>query len=529
MTGANGATESSRHMRKTLIILAGVVVLIASFAGAVALMNAFSPATGTRPVLAEVPPLPDATRTSVIVAPVSVDINAIQAALEATTPRNSAGKKDATIDKVLSNAEIGWTIARGALAVAARPDGLTVSTPLNGNLRLTGQLAQQGGGLAGALGNFLGSDVGRQLQGLAGRTLDQGAQVRGTVTVTARPTITPQWRLQPNLTAQVNVSDAALSIVGIRVNVANEVRPVVEQNVNEQIAVLQERLRNDPIIEQTARREWSKLCRSIPLGGAGSGLPDLWLEVRPSKAFAAQPRGAGSAVTMALGVQAETRIVPAQTKPNCPFPATLDLVPPIDQGRVSIGVPIDVPFTEVNKLVEAQLKGRTFPEDGSGSVAVTVNRAAVAPSGDRLLISLRVKVREKSSWFGLGGNADVHIWGRPVLDSEKQMLRLTDLTLDVQSEDAFGLLGTAARAAIPYVEGALAESAVVDLKPFAANARANIAGALADFQEQSDSMQVQATVTDVRLTEIAFDAKTLRIVAEAQGTAKVLITKLAQR
>lgn len=518
-------------MRTVFKILLGVVVVVASFAAALFAINAIWPAAGPnrRPALAEVAPLPEATRSSMVIAPVAIALNAIREQMEAATPRNSTGKKDMAIGQALSNAEIGWTIARGPLAVAGRPDGLSVSMPLNGTLRLTGQLAQQGGGLAGALGNVLGGDVGRQLQNLTERALDQGAQVRGSVLITARPAITPEWRLQPNLAGQVTVADAGLSLAGLRLNLANEVRPLLERSVAEQVAALQEQLRTDPIIEQAARREWAKMCRAIPVGAAGSGLPNLWLEVRPSRAFAAQPRADATALTLVLGVQAETRIVPAETKPDCPFPARLELVAPIGQGRVSIAVPIDVPFTEVNRLVEAQLKGKTFPEDGSGSVDVTVNRATVTPSGDRLLISLRVKAREKKSFFGFGAEADVHVWGRPVLDRDKQMLRLADIVLDVQSEAAFGLLGTAARAAMPYLESALAESAVIDLNPFAANARQSITAALAEFRKQDDAMRVEAAVTKVTLTDIAFDAKILRIIAEAQGTAKVSITSLAWR
>src|SRR5205085_7768805 len=56
---------------------------------------------------------------------------------------------------------------------------------------------------------------------------------------------------------------SALSIVGVRVSVANEVKPVLERGVNEQLAILQERIRSDPVIEQAARREWVKMCRSI--------------------------------------------------------------------------------------------------------------------------------------------------------------------------------------------------------------------------------------------------------------------------
>ena len=65
----------------------------------------------------------------------------------------------------------------------------------------------------------------------------------------------------------------------------------------------------------------------------------------------------------------------------------------------------------------------------------------------------------------------MHIWGKPVLDQKNQILRLTDLTLAVESEAAFGLLGAAARAAMPYLQKALADKAVIDLKPFAADAQ----------------------------------------------------------
>ena len=122
--------------------------------------------------------------------------------------------------------------------------------------------------------------------------------------------------------------------------------------------------------------------------------------------------------------------------------------------------------------------------------------ASVGAAGDRLLIALDVKAREKKSWFGFGADATVQIWGKPVLDSKNQILRLTDISLAVESEAAFGLLGAAARAAMPYLQKALADNAVVDLKPFAADAKAKIGAALADFQQNSDGVRVDAAVHD---------------------------------
>jgi hypothetical protein len=335
-----------------------------------------------------------------------------------------------------------------------------------------------------------------------------------------------EWRVDPKLAAQVTLGDSSLTIAGAKVAVPAQVKPLIDKTVNEQMALLQARLRNDRSLEQNARREWAKLCRSVPLPPAAAGLPTLWLEMRPVRAMAAQPRIDPNSVNFMLGLQAETRVLPTETKPDCPFPANLDIVPSPDRGRISIGVPIDLPFTEVNKIVETQLKGRKFPEDGSGSVDVTVKSASVAAAGQRLLISLLVNAKEKTSWFGFGGEATIHIWGRPVLDQAQQILRLTDLELAVESNSAFGLLGAAARPAIPYLQSALEQRATIDLKTFAANAQQKISAIVSDMRKNDEGIRIEASVSSVRLGSIAFDSSTLRIIAEAEGSISVAVTSL---
>src|SRR5712691_6325195 len=507
-------------------IAVGVVIAVVSFGGAIAAMSWLSPGTGRRPALVEVPPLAPVARTSVIVTPAAIALTAIRDAMERAAPRDLTGKRDNPLTQLLSNAEIGWTIARGPLAVTGKPDGLAVSTALTGAFRATGQIANQAGNLTGAIGNLLGGGRAQGLGNLTEKTLDQRVDIRGSVTVLSRPALLPAWRMEPNLTAQVSIADASLSILGLKLSVSNEVKPLLDRTVNEQVAALQARVRNDPFLELAARREWAKMCRSISLGATAPGIPNLWLELRPTRAFAGQPRISDSALTLTVGVQAQTRIVPSETKPDCPFPAQLELVPQIEQGRINIGVPIDIPFTEVNRLLELQLKGKTFPEDQSGAFAATVKTVKLAASGDRLLISLGVKANENKSWFGFGAEATIHVWGRPVLDPARQMLRLNDVALDVESEAAFGLLGAAARTAVPYLEKSLADNAVVDLVPLTANARKSIEAAIADFRKSADGVRVDAAVTNLRLVGIEFDSKTIRVIAEADGTVKVAVTKL---
>ena len=513
-------------MRLKAILLAIVVVAI-SFLISLKAMDWLSPrGTVPAPVLAQLPPLPPAPRSSVILAQVTIPISAIRDAADRSTARSFAGKADNPASQILQNADIGWTASRGPIAATGGQDALSLTTALTGKLNVTGSLSSKATGAIGdALGGLLGGNVAKQIGSVNIKALNASAEIRGNVTITSRPKFAAAWHLEPNLAGQVTLGDTSVSVAGARVNVPAQVKPVIDKTVADEIAAAGARIRSDPSLERNARIQWAKACRSIPLQGDAASTPALWLELRPTRAVAVQPRVDAAAVTMILGIEAETRITPAQTTPDCPFPEKISVVPPTPAG-VSIGVPIDLPFTDINKIVEAQFAGRTFPEDGSGSVNVTVKRASVAASGDRLLISLLVNAKEKTSFFGFGGEATVHIWGRPVLDQAQQTLRLTNIELAVESEAAFGLLGAAARAVMPHLQKVLAEKATVDLKPFLANAQTRIATAIADLQKNENGVRVAAEISSLNLADIAFDSRTLRVIADAAGTINVTITAL---
>jgi hypothetical protein len=518
------------------LAIGAACIIAAGYAATTWAFNRFVPPDSGLPealaILQPPKPLQPVTRTSRVIAPVAVALNAIGQSLDAATPRDFTGKNDNPVTQLLSQAEIGLIVTRGTVAASGQPNTLTITTPLNGSIRITGQIGSTAGkavgGLGNAIGNLLGGNaVGKQIEDFAIKTLDQRTDFRGNVVVTSRPQLTSAWRIEPNLAGRLDFTDAGTNVAGVKVNLGNEIKPVLDPIVATQITALQARLRSDTTIERSAREQWARMCRSIPLGGEKTGLPPLWLEMRPVRATAAQPQVDARSLTITIGVQAETRIVPNETRPSCPFPAQLDLVPPMqDNGLLSVGVPIDMSFTELNRLLEPQLKGRHFPEDGSGPVDIEVLGASLSATGDRLLIGLRVKAREKRSWFGFGTEATVHVWGKPMLDQQDQILRLSDISLAVESDAAFGLLGTAARAAMPYLQKAVADKAVLDLKPFANDAKTKIAAALKEFQQGGNGVRVDTSVNGVRLTGIEFDTRTLRVIAEADGAVRIVVTQL---
>ena len=512
-------------------VLGGIAVLAVSFFASLWIMDRVSPRPGagggTKPALAQLPPLPPAARVSSVLAPVTITLASIRDAADRAAPRNFNGKANNPAPQLIQNADINWTAARGAISATGNNNAISLSTLVTGTVNAKGSLSQEAGGAVSQLaGQLFGSKTGEQIGRIAIREINANADIRANVAVQARPQLSANWRVDPNLAAQVSLADTNLNASGVRLNVADQIRPLMDKMLNEQLDKVREQARNDPTLEQTARREWTKMCRSIPLPPAAPGLPALYLEMKPTRAVAAQPRVDVTNVNLMLGIEAQTVVTTSQTKPDCPFPTALQIVPPLDKGKVSVGVPIDMPFTEVNKIITAQLKGRTFPEEADAPVAVTVKSANVEPSGERLLISLLVNAKEKKSWFGFGADATVHVWGRPVLDQAQQTLKLADLELAVESEAAFGLLGAAARQAMPYMQKALEERATIDLKPFAAEAREKISAAMSEFRKNDQGVKVDANITAVRLAEVAYDSKTLRIVAEADGAINVAVTQL---
>ena len=510
-------------------ILVAIAVVAFSFFVSLKAMDWLSlRGSPSAPAITELPPLPPVSRSSVIVAPVAIALSLIRDVADHAAPRTFTGKADNPVSQVLQNADIGWSASRGPIFATGAQDVLSLSTPLSGKLNVTGSLSSKAtGAVSDAIGGLLGGTAAKQIGAVNIKALNANAELKGSVTITSRPKLAASWHLEPNLGAQVSLGDTSLSVAGARVNVPAQVKPLIDKTVGEQLNAVGDRIRADQTLERNAREQWAKACRSIPLQNAGatSSLPALWLELKPTRAIAAQPSVDAKAVTLMLGIQADTRITATQTKPDCPFPEKISIIPPTT-GGVSIAVPIDVPFTDLNKILQTQLAGRTFPEDGSGSVDVTVKSASVAASGERLLISLVVKAKEKKSFFGFGGEAAVHIWGRPMLDQAQQTLRLADIELAVESEAAFGLLGAAARAVMPHLQKALADKTTIDLKPFATNAQKKIAAAVADFQKNEDGIRVEARIDSLQLADLAFDSKTLRVIAQAEGSINVYVTAL---
>jgi hypothetical protein len=116
------------------------------------------------------------------------------------------------------------------------------------------------------------------------------------------------------------LADASFSIMGMRLNVPTPSSPDRARHQRAGVAVA------DTDAQHPAGSQCGKNGQNVPIGFLGAVRPDIpsRLEVVRRVPFAS-PRLDPAAVNLTIGVQADTRIVPNETKPDCPFPAELDI------------------------------------------------------------------------------------------------------------------------------------------------------------------------------------------------------------
>src|SRR5512135_3350051 len=147
------------------IILLGSALIAVSFVVGLKALDWLSPHGAVqKPALAELPLLPPAAKSSVILATVTIPISAIRDLADRSAQRNFAGKADNPVSQILQNADIGWTASRGPISVAGGQDVLSLTSTLTGKLNVTGSLSSRASGAVGdAIGSLLGGNAAKQI------------------------------------------------------------------------------------------------------------------------------------------------------------------------------------------------------------------------------------------------------------------------------------------------------------------------------------------------------------------------------
>ena len=73
------------------------------------------------------------------------------------------------------------------------------------------------------------------------------------VAIAARPKVLADWHVDPQLSAQVTLSDSSVALGGANINVPAQVKPVIDKAIADQLAQLQKTIRDDGALERAAQ------------------------------------------------------------------------------------------------------------------------------------------------------------------------------------------------------------------------------------------------------------------------------------
>jgi hypothetical protein len=488
-------------MRIVALAVSAVIALVA--AAALILLPAwrsssFQAALPAIPPATPLPPLPSPSST--VIVPIEVRLDGIARHLNARLRRSGAEEEENFARDLLRDDRMAYSWTRGDLALSAQDGALVVAAPLTGRVTAEGRLA-----FARVTG---------------------AADIEGTATLRARPTLRTSWRIDPGLHGfAVDIREANLRLGPVSTSARRIATRLAERYVERALPDLNAAIAEDAFLETAARRAFADLCRSHPV--RRPDLPAIFVEVRPRRAIAAQPRITGEALALVIGIEAEIRISDSETRPDCPFPSELVLVDPPAEGPLAVAAPVELTFGAVNAAL-TRLNGRTV-EDRARGIAVEIGRVTVRPAGTRLLVSAEVRARPPGIAGRLAGafSGTVHALAEPRLDAETRSLRLRDVALDVGSREpltaAFG--GTAAA----LVEGFLAEQTTIDLSRELDRLNAAAETAVRELAARREGVRLDIRLNRSTLEGLAFDGERLRVTVLLGGTLRAEVVDIPLR
>ncbi len=471
-------------MKRILAILAFGVILAAG----VFLSENVSRFDAERPI-PNTPALePLAEQLSRATIPVSIPIDAVEEVLERKTPKRESGlKKNALAGRFAEN-ELIWDLARSDLRVSGRNGALNVATKLSGEARATGAI--------------------RLL-----RKIDFSARgdVVGSISLTASPTLKPNWRVSPNLSeTKIDIQRVDIPIKRIgNLDVREHILPGVGITADKLRTQLNRSVARSDFFRQAAKKGWGRLCGSTPLG-EDSG---LWLETKPVVARAAQIRIDRKDIRSTIGVEVKTRILTEQTQPRCPFPKTLLIEKP-KPGGFEIVMPTIIDYETLERTLAEETVGKSLGKN----ISVVIKAIRVRPYGEGLLLETTVAV-ETNYLSGTAAKGTLYVLAEPKLNAKAQTITLENVELEADSQNV--LFSMAGKAAEPLLLEVVSRHIPLDLGPKFKELKEEAENTLSALS--SENVSVTGKVGRVRLTRLDVGPAHLRLVLTAEGRVRARV------
>ena len=436
---------------------------------------------------------------------VSVPMDRLAQLLDSNVPREFSGTVGDPTDALTEDA-IDWKFQRGGIELKPGPGGaiLFATQIQGGSAILHGRfgLRRRNGGLLG------------RIESAFSESFSETVHFAGTVSGSIKPTFGPDWSLNPNLETSVSFSKAEAQLFGkaLKLSFRGKAAEKVNDDLRKKVAEFNEQLKRDKQLRNAAVAAWADLRapRSI------SDDPPAFLRLQPVSIAISEPTMVDGNVGLNLKFSTLAEIRLAESPPES---ETIEF-PPLqyaisEPGSFQLAVPINVKLKDMKPQYPNGSSAFNFDSDYG---SVKVSKVTLGSSGENLVIRAAIVADPK----GLNRNvaANIMVFGKPELSTDKGQVSLKNLRYSVKTKDA--LLKMSNKLAGPWLLKELQKKAVFQF----AKDKQEVLGKANQQLETALSALPQGVTSDIKIDTLDTERVIVSngwmiLVAEASGPLNV--------
>ncbi|MDZ7830380.1 MAG: DUF4403 family protein [Desulfobacterales bacterium] len=349
------------------------------------------------------PALKQSTASTVVNIPLFISSDDLRRALAEYVPESYQDTDEDFTDLLIED-RITYDLERGPIDISIVENGFDFSFRVSGVVRARGKI------------NLAVAEI----------PASSHADVAGRISGRIAFKIKPDWQVEPELNARVEMEEALIPVE----NFGNiSIRSFLEKMLTRKIQKSRQKLVSKVLARDRVRKEVTRAWEQMHRVERVNDFPLVWVRVIP-QAVGLMPPTAADDESLELGLKLVLKTeagvsgtLPAVPVTPLPEAKILEKV----SNRFEIRVPFIIETGAINAYLAQEAAGRVHGV--TNDFSVTINRAQVLSFADnRLTAILFADFRHEP--FGLEASARLYLTGRADYDAPAATIRLTDVTYD---------------------------------------------------------------------------------------------------
>jgi hypothetical protein len=306
----------------------------------------------------------------------------------------------------------------------------------------------------------------------------------------------------------------------LKIGLARFVEPALRQQISTLSKQLDKELQQHLDMKKYVSEAWLMLQEPLKLDDA----MNAWLTVTPKEVRMAPLYARNGSLHTRLGITSYISVTTdgkPQVQPNKTLPKLL-----VDNRLtedIRIGLTANIPYEHASKLLHGQVAKQTYLFD-DGKSQVTVNDAAITPSGEQLVLMLDVNGKTKAGLFTKKIAGKVYLRGTPYYDAGTASIKVRDVDYDLDTKDK--LLSSASWLAKNKFKDIIQQQVNIPVQSQVNEAKKMLQTALDKQSRVHESVLLRGSIQDITPENIYLTPEGIKAVVNAKGTLTATVDKL---